>query len=330
MSEIKRELDRALSILAVASSRPEISLGELAKRTHAEESEVANDLFGTLSMCGTPPYLPHDYISCTLEGDRVTVRFADQFRRPISLNALEALSLKLAIESLTPPDEPTPKVVVDLLKKIEEGMSHDHRARFRALAKSVVAKVPGAGGPILACLRDAVRDRVEVDLSHVAPGRKTARRVVRPLGLLSRSGVWYLVAHDVARDRVSSFRLDRIHAARATGAKFEPPSGFQLEAFARSEPFAKREGQVDAVVRFRGPSARWIKEIAEAGTLKESGDDVVWHAPLGSEAGFAAFLLGIGADFVVEKPESLATCVAEMLGRVVSAHGAPARPARKR
>ena len=157
VSELKQQLDRALAVLAVAASRPEISLGEIAKRTHSEEGEVASDLFDTLSMCGTPPYLPHDYISCALEGDRVTVRFADQFRRPISLNPLEALSLKIAIESLTPPDEPTPRVVVDLLKKIEEGMSAQHRTRFRALAKSVVAKMPGAGGPMLARLREAVR-----------------------------------------------------------------------------------------------------------------------------------------------------------------------------
>ena len=320
MSDLKHQLDRALAVLAVAASRPEISLGEIAKRTHSEEDEVASDLFDTLSMCGTPPYLPHDYISCALEGDRVTVRFADQFRRPISLNPLEALSLKIAIESLTPPDEPTPRVVVDLLKKIEEGMSAQHRTRFRALAKSVVAKMPGAGGPMLARLRDAVRDRVEVELGHAAPGRKAARRTVRPLGLLSRSGNWYLVAADSARDRVVSFRLDRITGVRATGTRFEPPEDFQLEAFAKTAPFADAGPHKTAVVRFRGPSARWIREIAEAGTLKESGEDVVWHAPLLNEAGFAAFLLGIGAEFTVEKPESLRKCVSEMLARVVKAH----------
>lgn len=324
MSDIKRELDRALSVLAVATSRPEISLGELAKRTHSDEMEVVTDLFETLSMCGTPPYLPHDYITCTLEGDVVTVRFADQFRRPISLNPLEALSLKIAIESLTPPGEPTPRVVVDLLRKIEEGMSHQHRARFRALAKSVVATVPGAGGPVLSVLQQAIRDRVEVDLAHVAPGKAAVRRVVRPLGLLSRTGTWYLVAFEATRGRVASFRLDRIQDARLTRDRFEPPPDFQLEAFARSGPFSQSGGRT-STVRFRGPSARWIREIAEAGTLKESGDEVVWHAPLGSEPGFAAFLLGIGADFVVEKPESLAKCVKEMLTRVAKAHSGKGR-----
>jgi predicted DNA-binding transcriptional regulator YafY len=324
VSETKHAVDRALAILAVASSRPQISLGELAKRAHADEMEVVTDLFETLSMCGIPPYLPHDYVTCTLEGDVVKVRFAEPFKRPISLNPLEALSLKIAIESLTPPDEPVPKVVIELLRKIEEGMTHQHRARFRALAKSVVATVPGAGGPVLAALREAVRDRVEVDLSHAAPGRKTARRAVRPLGLLSRAGAWYLVAQEAGRGRISTYRLDRVSGARLTGTRFEPPAGFQLEEFAKTAPFTQGGGQ-EAMIRFRGPSARWIREIAEAGTLKGSGDEVVWTAPLGSEAGFAAFLLGIGADFTVEKPDSLATCVEEMLRRVVAAHSARRR-----
>jgi proteasome accessory factor C len=325
MSDLKSDLDRVLSVLAVAASRPKISLAELAKRTHSEPGEVANDLFGTLSMFGTPPYLPHDYVACTLQHGQVTVRFADNFKRPISLNPLEALSLKLAIESLTPPDEATPKVVVDLLRKIEEGMSQEQRARFNALAKSVVAKAPGVRGPTLRILREAVDGRREVTIEYLGPGKKTAaKRLVRPLGLLSRSGAWYLVAHDVSRARVVSFRLDRIPAAKSTETRFEPPEGFQLEAYARTELFAER-GEVAATVRFTGPSARWIREVAEAGTIQQDGEAAIWRAPLGSEESFAAFLLGLGADFVVEKPESLARTVREMLERVSKAHQRPDR-----
>jgi predicted DNA-binding transcriptional regulator YafY len=273
-------------------------------------------------MCGTPPYQPHDYVTCTLQRGQVTVRFADQFRRPISLNPLEALSLKLAIESLTPPNEPTPKVVVDLLKKIEEGMSHQHRARFRALARSVVATAPGAVGPVVARLREAVRDQAEVEVEHSAPGKKAARRTVRPLGLLSRHGAWYLVAQDAGTGRILSFRLDRISKVKATATRFEAPEDFTLENYARRAPFEAGETVATAVVRFRGSSARWIREIAEAGTLKQSGEEMVWTAPLLSEASFASFLLGIGAEFTVEKPESLRKTVASMVERVIRAHSA--------
>ena len=57
-------------------------------------------------MCGVPPYFPHDYIAFSLDGDRVYIRFADQFRRPVSLNPLEALALKLACECVAPPGRP--------------------------------------------------------------------------------------------------------------------------------------------------------------------------------------------------------------------------------
>jgi predicted DNA-binding transcriptional regulator YafY len=321
MSESQHDLERALAILAVAASKPTISLAELARRIDARPGEVANDLFGTLSMCGTPPYLPHDYVACTLQHGQVTVRFADQFRRPISLNPIEALSLKLAIESLVPPDEATPRVVVDLLRKIEEGMSSAQRARFRALAKGVVARAPLARASIVRTLRDAIRGRTEVAVEHRAPGRSaSARRTVRPLGLLSRGGAWYLVAIDGGRLPVRSFRLDRIAGARATEKRFEPPEDFKLEAFARSLPFSADEGAARAVVRFRGPSARWIREVAEAGEIDDDGDESVWRTPLVSERGFASFLLGLGAEFVVEEPVSLRGVVEEMLSAVTRKH----------
>jgi predicted DNA-binding transcriptional regulator YafY len=199
-------------------------------------------------------------------------------------------------------------------------MSHQHRSRFRALAKSVVANAPGAVGPVVAMLREAVREQEEVEVEHASPGRKPGRRTVRPLGLLSRLGAWYLVAEDAARGRVVSFRLDRIGGARRTGARFEPPKEFQLEEFARTAPFAVGDEVATAVVRLRGPSARWIREIAEAGTIEEDGEEVTWTAPLLSEANFAAFLLGSGAEFRVEKPESLRKTVAGMLEKVIRAH----------
>jgi predicted DNA-binding transcriptional regulator YafY len=128
------------------------------------------------------------------------------------------------------------------------------------------------------------------------------------------------VALDAGRGSVRSFRLDRIRAARPTGGAFEPPADFRLEEYARGEPFRHPADETFARVRFRGPSARWIREIAEAGTVEDDGDESVWQAPLGRPEGFAAFLLGLGADFVVEAPDALASAVRDLLVRVRDAH----------
>ena len=92
------------------------------------------------------------------------------------------------------------------------------------------------------CLRDlaqalrarqrlAVRYRPRDDVAGARP------RVVGPLGLVNKAGLWYLVASstDGPRDRpgVRVFRVARIASARVLAEPFERPPGFDLAAFWR-------------------------------------------------------------------------------------------------
>jgi predicted DNA-binding transcriptional regulator YafY len=92
------------------------------------------------------------------------------------------------------------------------------------------------------CLRDlaqalrarqrlAVRYRPRDDVAGARP------RVVGPLGLVNKAGLWYLVASSAGspRDRpgVRVFRVARIASARVLAEPFERPPGFDLAAFWR-------------------------------------------------------------------------------------------------
>jgi predicted DNA-binding transcriptional regulator YafY len=92
------------------------------------------------------------------------------------------------------------------------------------------------------CLRDlaqalrarqrlAVRYRPRDDVAGARP------RVVGPLGLVNKAGLWYLVASPAGspRDRpgVRVFRVARIASARVLAEPFERPPGFDLAAFWR-------------------------------------------------------------------------------------------------
>ena len=92
------------------------------------------------------------------------------------------------------------------------------------------------------CLRDlaqalrarrrlAVRYRPRDDVAGARP------RVVGPLGLVNKAGLWYLVATSAGsvRDRlgVRVFRVARIASARVLAEPFERPPGFDLAAFWR-------------------------------------------------------------------------------------------------
>ena len=92
------------------------------------------------------------------------------------------------------------------------------------------------------CLRDlaqalrarqrlAVRYRPRDDVAGARP------RVVGPLGLVNKAGLWYLVASSAGSPRgrpgVRVFRVARIASARVLAEPFERPPGFDLAAFWR-------------------------------------------------------------------------------------------------
>jgi predicted DNA-binding transcriptional regulator YafY len=58
-------------------------------------------------------------------------------------------------------------------------------------------------------------------------------RVVGPLGLVNKAGLWYLVAGVPDRAGIRVFRVARIASARVLPGPFEHPAGFELAAFWR-------------------------------------------------------------------------------------------------
>jgi len=119
-----------------------------------------------------------------------------------------------------------------------------------------VAANPGAGGTLVhldmprwfgsqedvPCLRDlarALRSGRRLALGYRPPGDPgdAEPRVVGPLGLVNKAGLWYLVAAPVGRghDRpgVRVFRVARIASARPLAEPSERPADFELAAFWR-------------------------------------------------------------------------------------------------
>jgi predicted DNA-binding transcriptional regulator YafY len=90
--------------------------------------------------------------------------------------------------------------------------------------------------PYLRDLARALRSGRRLALGYRTPGEAEAR-VVGPLGLVNKAGLWYLVAasaggvHD--RPGIRVFRVARIVSARPVAEPFERPVGFELAAFWR-------------------------------------------------------------------------------------------------
>jgi predicted DNA-binding transcriptional regulator YafY len=65
-----------------------------------------------------------------------------------------------------------------------------------------------------------------VTIAYTDRGGKVTRRTLEPFGLVTKAGVWYLVARDTGT--MKTFRVQRIARARVLQRTFARPAGFDV------------------------------------------------------------------------------------------------------
>ena len=285
MSDPVPRLKRILTMIPLLRRSPGISIDELARVLKAKRREIKQDLDQIL-LVGRPPYHPHDYISVLLEGDKITIDFADHFRKPTRLTLREALALKIAVESL-------PRGAGEVEEAAQEvGASIDRLLRRDSGGDAKAAETEGKGAGRRAEQRDRLgrirraRERkrpLDITYFSVSSGKSTTRRV-RPLALVDERGNNYLVAFDEPSGEVRSFRVDRVSELHEPkdAPSFTPPADFDLAAFAKRG--ISPRGGFPLRIRFDATIARFARDdyegIAKVDELP--GGDVVVELTAGS------------------------------------------------
>lgn len=112
--------------------------------------------------------------------------------------------------------------------KLEAAMKPEVATRVRALARRIVsppsARVLAPDADVLL----AVRDGLSATIAFAPPDAPPTRRVIEPLGLVSRGDAWWVVAYCRLRRDARAFRLDQIEEWR-TGVAFTPRAGFGFD-----------------------------------------------------------------------------------------------------
>jgi proteasome accessory factor C len=120
-------------------------------------------------------------------------------------------------------------------------------------------------------LFEAVRTRTVASFSY----RQGTRRVV-PAGLWFRFGHWYLVAWDLDREAVRTFRVDRIEDAVMLGVPGDAvlPEGIDIRASLPDEPW-RAEGEDHVVTRIRVDAMEGPRVAEEVGSdrIESRADD---------------------------------------------------------
>jgi predicted DNA-binding transcriptional regulator YafY len=185
----------------------------------------------------------------------------------------------------------------------------------------------------LAAVADAVWSARRIDITYrQGSGGKVVERRLEPLGLVAKSGTWYLVAgvrseRAAARPAVRTYRVGRI-ASVSVGDGFERPAGFDLAAYwaESAADFDRSLLRYRCRLRLSAAALRRLPEVVGDAAGERAVDSAGapdaegWRSvdlDAESEVVAAHQLIGLGAGVEVLAPDGLRRALHEM-GRSIA------------
>jgi predicted DNA-binding transcriptional regulator YafY len=317
----EREVQRILALVPWMVAHPGARKKEIAERFDLDPELLDADLELVL-MVGVPPYSPGDYIDVEVDDDdRVTLRMAASFRRPVRLTHSEGLAILAAGRALlavrgSDVDGPLATALAKLARALD------------------LPDVPVtiAAPDHLDTVRRAVTDHEELEIEYWSAGRDAVTtRKIEPLAAFYAAGEWYVDAMCLRANDLRLFRVDRMRAARPTGRHFDvadEDAGAAAEG--RGAVYHPRPGDPTLVLDL-SERARWVAERYPCVSVEERGQGRLRAELTVSEPAFAErLLLRLGPEAEVvdltapgdtEHPSGFSA--ARAAERVLARYGAP-------
>jgi len=200
-----------------------VTAAEVAEELEVSTRTARRDL-DALAMSGVPIY--------SQPGRGGGWRLVGGARTDLTgLSSAEARAVFLALGHQRDANPVLEAALRKLVVAIPEGFRDD------AVAATTAIRVDPSGwghiGPVhreefVDLLSDAVITARQAEIRYATPGKPAAERIVHPLGLVTKRGVWYLIAN--TDKGIRTFRLSRIERAKLLDGSVDRPDDFDLDA----------------------------------------------------------------------------------------------------
>lgn len=216
---------RLLTILLLLHTRGRVSAQQLADELEVSLRTVYRDV-DALNGAGIPVY--------ATRGRAGGFQLLDGYRTKLTgLTADEADALFLAGLPGAAADLGLGSVLAATQLKLLAALPPEFRDRAARIRDRFHLDAPGwlreaDAPPSLPIIAGAVWSEHRVQVHYERSNRTLVDRVLEPLGLVLKAGVWYLVAAVPPASAPRTYRLSRVHAAAVLDEEFERPEGFDL------------------------------------------------------------------------------------------------------
>lgn len=318
--------ERLVALLFTLHRKRSATVAELARALDVSERTMHRDI-AALRAAGVPVWTePGRHGGVRLvEGWRTTLDGLTS-REAVAMFALGVPEALAALGLGTAVSAAQAKVTATLPASLREQARH--------IAQRFHLDAPGwfrgeDDAEHLAAVAGAVWEQRRMRVTYGRRDR-TVERVLDPLGLVFKAGVWYLVAR--AGDAVRTYRASRISATEELPEHFERPADFDLAGWWQqsSARFERSLGRVAVRVRLSPAGVRALPSVLDAELAAEAlgragapGEDGWTEVTLALEEPeiAAGQLLGLGAEVEILAPPEVRAAFADVARRMAARHG---------
>ncbi len=218
--------DRLLSLLMLLQIKGRATAQELAERLEVSERTIYRDI-EALSIAGVPVYAER--------GPGGGCMLAEGYRTNLTgLNESEVRTLFMPGIAGPLTDLGVSKELETALLKLLAVLPSTHqrnieRTRQRLYMDAVGWYHSNEAVPFLQTLQSAVWQDRKVLLTYRKSNGEAIERIIDPLGLVAKAGIWYMVA--VSHDELRVFRVSRVRNVEPLDEQCQRPEGFDLEHY---------------------------------------------------------------------------------------------------
>ncbi len=236
---------RLVTLLLLLQTRGQLTAAELASELEVSERTIHRDV-DALSASGVPIYAER--------GPYGGIRLVDGYRtRLTGMTPQEAEALFLAGLPGPAAELGLGTVVAAAQLKVQASLPPELRTRASRLVERFHLDAgdwfkTSQPVPHLSALSDAVWSSTRIAVDYVR-GDGTVRRVLEPLGVVLKAGIWYVVAR--VGEQIRTYRVSRVVATEPTTERFERPEDFDLAAYwaESAAAFERDVPRVEVVIR---------------------------------------------------------------------------------
>lgn len=213
-------LSRLLAVIPWVVDQDGPALDDVAARFGYPREHLESDLLEVVQYVGVYPFTPDTMIEVEIVEERVWIRYADWFTRPLRVDPAQSVALLAAGQSMLTVTGDDDGPLLRGLTKLGAAMGAGDGT------VPLEVRLGEAADEVMGVIRAATAEATVVEIDHYVYSRdEWVQRRIEPHRIFADEGQWYVTAHcRLANDR-RVFRIDRIRAASLTDERFDPPAG---------------------------------------------------------------------------------------------------------